>query len=220
MKGDRYLLIETVLVLIVTIMAVKWISIGPISGYSWLLGPLILVIAAILPTKMRHRTFVDFGFNSTRIKATLVIVSGTCIAVLPLAFFGLWLLRSYDMGLPEPSAPPREEGWFGVVFYQFMYVAMAEEVFFRGYLQRNILNLAESLRASQRELQQWISIVLAAACFALAHIVVQGRLTAVLTFLPGLVLGWLFIRTGSLLAPILFHGLANICYILMAGLFE
>jgi len=214
------LLIETALVLIVTIMAVKWISIGPISGYSWLLGPLTLVIAALLATRIRHRRFADFGVSSGQMKTTLVVVSGTCIAVFPVAFCGLWLLRSYDTGLPEPPALPREEGWFAVVFYQFMYVAMAEEVFFRGYLQRNILNLAESLRARERKLQQWTSIVLAAVCFALAHVIVQGRITAILTFLPGLVLGWLFIRTGSLLAPILFHGLANICYILMAGLFE
>jgi len=40
-----------------------------------------------------------------------------------------------------------------------------------------------------------------------------------MTFLPGRVLGWLFIRTKSLLAPVLFHGLANTCYCLMAAAF-
>ncbi len=44
----------------------------------------------------------------------------------------------------------------------------------------------------------------------------QGRPTAALTFLPGLLLGWLFLRTGSLLSPILFHGLANVSYAVMA----
>jgi membrane protease YdiL (CAAX protease family) len=37
-----------------------------------------------------------------------------------------------------------------------------------------------------------------------------------LTFLPGLILAWLFLRTGSLLAPIVFHGLANVSYAMMA----
>ncbi len=220
MKIDRYLLFETALVLIVAIVAVKWISIGPVSGHSWLLGPLILVIAAFVPTRLRHRRFADFGFKSRQIKTTLIVVGGTCIALFPVAFFGLWVLRSYETGLPGTSPLPREQGWVGLVFYQFMYVAMAEEVFFRGYVQSNILSLAESLRPRRLRLQQWISIILSAVCFALAHVIVQGRLAAVLTFLPGLVLGWLFIRTDSLLAPILFHGMANIYYILMARLFE
>jgi membrane protease YdiL (CAAX protease family) len=48
-----------------------------------------------------------------------------------------------------------------------------------------------------------------AACFAVAHIIVQGRIILVLTFLPGLVLGWLFVRTKLLLAPILFHSIGQ-----------
>jgi membrane protease YdiL (CAAX protease family) len=220
LKLDRYLLLETVSVPILAILAVKWIGKVLASRYTWLLAPLILVIAALLPTRIRHRRFAEFGLSSGQMKTALVVASGTCIAVFPAAFFGLWVLRSYGIGLPKPSALPREQGWFGVVFYQFLYVALAEEVFFRGYLQSNILSLAESLRAGRLWLEQWISIVLSAGYFAIAHIIVQGRLTAALTFLPGLVLGWLFIRTKSLLAPILFHGTANISYIIMAGLFE
>jgi len=48
-----------------------------------------------------------------------------------------------------------------------------------------------------------------AACFAVAHIIVQGRIILVLTFLPGLVPGWLFIRTKLPLAPILFHSMGQ-----------
>ena len=208
------------MVLIIAVLLVKCINIGLISEVSWLLGPLILVFAAFVPTKIRHRKFVDFGFNRRQIPVTLMVLGGTCIAVFPLAFCGLWVLRSHDIGLPLPSALPQEQGWIGWLFYQFMYVAVAEEVFFRGYLQSNILRIIQPQMDRLLRLNQYISIVLSAVCFAFAHIIVQGRLTAALTFLPGLVLGWLFIRTRSLLAPILFHGLANIYYILMVGLFE
>ena len=61
-----------------------------------------------------------------------------------------------------------------------------------------------------------IAIVVSATCFALAHVIVQGRMVCLLTFFPGLLLAWLFVRTRTLLAPILFHGLANIAYGLMA----
>jgi len=97
-----------------------------------------------------------------------------------------------------------------------MYVAVAEEVFFRGYLQSNILKLASAIVGGQHRLQKWISIAISAACFAVAHIIVQGQVISVLTFLPGVVLGWLFSKTKTLLAPILFHGLANCCYLAMA----
>ena len=100
-----------------------------------------------------------------------------------------------------------------------MYAALAEEVFFRGYLQSNVLRLTNPVMDEPRLLQQWLSIVISAVCFALSHVIVQGQIVSALTFLPGLVLGWLFIRTKSLLAPILFHGLANVCHVVMVGLF-
>jgi len=117
---------------------------------------------------------------------------------------------------------PENRQWLSWVVYQFLYVAAAEEVFFRGYLQSNILRLTDTMKWRSRGwparcgLQNWVSIVLSAACFAGAHIIVKGQAASALTFLPGLILGWLFIRTRTLLAPILFHGMANICYCIMA----
>ena len=138
--------------------------------------------------------------------------------VLPALFCGLWLLKFYGFNLPLRPVLPGNQEWISWLFYQFMYVAVAEEVFFRGFLQSNILRLMNTVMARRPALQCWASIVMSAACFAVAHMIVQGQIISVLTFLPGLVFGWLFIRTKSLLAPILFHGLANISYFLMAGL--
>jgi len=92
-------------------------------------------------------------------------------------------------------------------------------VFFRGYVQSNVLRLACPAIVRRPRLKEWASIGISAVCFAVAHVVIQGQIVSFLTFLPGLVLGWLFIRTKSLLAPILFHGLANVCYVVMVGLF-
>jgi membrane protease YdiL (CAAX protease family) len=97
-----------------------------------------------------------------------------------------------------------------------MYVAVAEEVFFRGYVQNNILRMTTNTAAARLGRCRWISIVLSAACFAAAHIIIQGQVISIVTFLPGLVIGWLFVRTRSLPAPILFHGLANAGYLAMA----
>ena len=216
---DGYLLIESALVLVFAVVTIRVIGLGAAYEVGWLLNPLILIAAALVPTGLRHRRFADFGFSRPQVLRSLAVLGWTCLALFPLVLAGLWVLNSYDIGLPLQPSLPREQAWIGWLFYQFMYVAMAEEVFFRGYLQSNIMRLAGSVTGDLPGRCEWASIVLSAACFALAHVVVQGQLVSLLTFLPGLVLGWLFIRTKSLLAPILFHGLANICYAAMVSLF-
>jgi membrane protease YdiL (CAAX protease family) len=94
-------------------------------------------------------------------------------------------------------------------------VALTEEVFFRGYLQSNILALARKLINRRYALQRYVAVFISALCFAAAHVVIRAEITSILTFLPGLVLGWLFLRTRSLVAPVLFHGIANTYYCLI-----
>ena len=210
---DISLLTETVLVTITAVSAVALFNYGThISKSAWLIVPGILMAATFIPTAIKKRRFAEIGWGISQIRLSLITLAWTCIAVFPVTFFALWLLKHYGLELPPKPVLPQNHQWLCWLIYQFMYVAVAEEVFFRGYLQSNILRLAGTVIAGQYRLQQWTSIVLSAAFFALAHIAVQGHIISVLTFLPGLILGWLFIRTKLLLAPILFHGLANIYY--------
>jgi len=223
--SDRYrrlemsLLVETVLVTIATVSVIRILTTSSIAGSAWFVAPGILVIAALVPPAIGRRGFVRIGFDIKQVKSTLLVVCWTCVAVFPAMFGGLWLLKFYGLPLPLLPALPRGQSWIYWLFYQFMYVAVAEEVFFRGYLQNNILRLASKLPGRQHSLQSWISIGVSAACFAAAHIIVHGEIMLALTFLPGLILGWLFVRTRSLLAPILFHGLANTFYCVMTVAF-
>jgi len=212
------LLTETALVTIAAILVIRLLAASSISNASWLVNPGILIAAALIPTTIRRAEFPKIGLNTRQIGPTLLVVCRTCVVVFTALFAGLWLLKSFGLGLPLQPVQPKEQGWVSWLFYQFMYVAVAEEVFFRGYVQSNILRLTNTGKDGQRRLWKWLSIVLSAACFAVAHIIVWGQIISVLTFLPGLICGWLFIRTRSLLAPILFHGLANTCYLVMAAM--
>ena len=214
---DVSLLIETVAVTIAAILAIKVLATSAISTAGWFIAPGMLVVAALVPTAIRGNQFPAIGFSDRQIRLTLLVLCRVCVVVFPAVFIGLWLMRFYGFGLPLRPVLPQNYKWASWIFYQSMYVAVAEEVFFRGYVQSNILRLTGPIGFGGRTLQNWISIVLSAACFAVAHIIVQGQIISVLTFLPGLVLGWLFVRTRSLLAPILFHGLANTCYCLIAA---
>lgn len=218
-SSDRYLLTETAIVFAGVLLAAGAIGRSQTLEVGWLLTPLVLILGGLVPTAVRRRGFAAFGLTRARIGASLAFLGWTCAALFPLAFAGLWVLKSFDIGLPAAAALPQGIGWIGWLFYQFMYVALSEEVFFRGYVLSNVLSLAEPLVGGRRQASEWASIALSAVCFAVAHVVVQGQVVFLMTFLPGLVLGWLYFRTKSLLAPILFHGLANVCYALMGGVF-
>ena len=215
-RFDISLLIETTLAVIVAISAIKIIGVSSALGAGRLITPCILIFAAFIPTALKKRKFPKFGFNIRQMKDSLIVLGWTCIVLFPLTLCGLWVLKSYELKPPLMPVLSQRQNWMYWLFYQFMYVALSEEVFFRGYVQSNILRLATPLIGKLPRLQQWTSIVISAACFTAAHIIAQGQIISVLVFLPGLVLGWLFIRTRSLLAPILFHGLANVFYLVMA----
>jgi len=215
---DVSLLIEIALVTTVVVLAISVFNTSSFFESGWLVAPGILVAGALAPTVIKRRRFPGIGFGAGQITTALPVVFLTCVVTFPAVFYGLWLLKSYGVKLALQPGLSHNQEWISWLFYQFMYVAVAEEVFFRGYVQSNILRLMNTARPGQHRLQQWISICISAAFFAVAHIIVRGQIISGLTFLPGLILGWLFIRTKSLLAPILFHGLANTCYCITAAI--
>lgn len=216
-RRNVFLLLETLSVTIVTIVAVRIIVTSPVNGLAWFLAPGVLTAAALIPTIARKGDFARMGLTTRHIGPSLFLLGVTCAVVFPVMFLCMWMLKSWGWGLPLRPAPLQGQGWLAWLLYQFMYVAVAEEVFFRGYLQTNVLKLTCALKRRARRLRGPLTILLSAVCFAVAHVVVQGQVVSAVTFLPGLLLAWLFIRTKSLVAPILFHGLANTAYCMMAA---
>jgi membrane protease YdiL (CAAX protease family) len=212
---SRSLLLETAAVTIGTLAVIRLFHTGSV-GIHWLLIPCTLVAAALVPTWIARRDFPRVGLRAEPMRQALKTVSLACLCILPPVYLGLWLLTW--SGLPIPLRPVlgEQQSRLTWLLYQFLYVAAAEEVFFRGYLQVNLTRLLHERRLS-RPAQRWIAMAVSAGCFALAHVVVQGQVVSALTFLPGLLMAWLFVRTRSLLAPILFHGLANVSYGIMAA---
>ncbi|NPB07794.1 MAG: CPBP family intramembrane metalloprotease [Aquificae bacterium] len=111
--------------------------------------------------------------------------------------------RGLLFGLPFlPLGVPyllRAECW-GFVLNQ-VGISFSEELFFRGYLMQRFSNLQVSLM------------------FALAHFVYWKSPNAILTFFPSLVLGFLYRRADSLLAPAIAHFSFNLLYFYLMGEF-
>lgn len=265
-------------------LAAIWATRHAAQGVWWMV-PGILIAAGTLPFLARRQS-PPAVIRMRTLGPDLRLVTCTCLVLLPLTYLAVQLLLRW--GISAPLVQARPSSTLAWVVYQFLYVAVAEEVFFRGYLLTSMLGWRKSpgaygptvrrsdsvpgegkkvrrkegkkvggtpvrrsdsttvqghdsttvqqsdgptVRRSDRAssflpsyLRTFLpssaschAIVLSAACFALAHWVAQGQAGGLLTFLPGLVLGWLYARTGTLLAPILFHGLANVSWQLGMG---
>lgn len=126
----------------------------------------------------------------------LVVCLVVAVVVLNAALWASFVLGAPDFGAPQP-------GW--VAFLLVLLVtsplqAVAEEVFFRGYLLQTIGS------ASGRA---WVGIVASALLFAFFHGSQSPALFAH-RFLFGLLAGWLVLRTGGLEAGIAAHVINNL----------
>ncbi len=105
------LLTETALVTIFAILAIRLLVTSSISRALWFVSPGILVVAALIPTTIRRAEFPKIGLNIRQISSTVLVVCRTCAIVFPALFAGLWLLKSFGLGLPLQPVQPKEQGW-------------------------------------------------------------------------------------------------------------
>lgn len=156
---------------------------------------LMMSIPFILKSDMR-----DLGWDPrgmlTGIAVSVVLL---LIYIAVLAGYGLYSGKSLTFNKLS----------YSFILIQLLLVAFPEEIFFRGYLQQKLGNTVKGVIA--------VSLL-----FALAHFVTlclgsgHGMSVcsqAVLTFFPSLVMGYLYMSTGTLWASIIFHFLANIVHI-------
>jgi membrane protease YdiL (CAAX protease family) len=198
-------------------------------GLGDLLG--VLLQAAVFLGILRMTVFgpgairpVELGFVRPpgAVLRTLAIGAVYAAPVLLIAGFVARLAVQF-VGV-EPASPLPPTGTpSGLVLHLLAGAVVApvyEEIFFRGFV----------LTAWRRTLGVGAAIGLSSVLFVLAHVLFVGgesfgeairlALVAGIVRLPvALVLGWLFVRTGSLWAPIGLHATYNAVLILVAELY-
>jgi len=172
---------------------ISWSLAATVSAF------LMLSVPFILKNDMRDLRWDPRGVL-WGIAVTIVIL---LIYIAVLAGYGLYAGKSLTFNKLS----------YSFVLIQLLLVALPEEVFFRGYLQQKLGNTVKG-------------VIVVSLLFALAHFVtlclggghgLSVCSQAVLTFFPSLVMGYLYMSTGTLWASIIFHFLANIVHI-SAGL--
>jgi uncharacterized protein len=103
-------------------------------------------------------------------------------------------------------APP---SLFDEIAGQIVVIALPEEAFFRGYLQTSLERVfPPRTRIFGAELG--VGWILAAAIFAVGHVLTIRHPARLAVFFPALVFGWLRRRTGGVGASVLFHASCNL----------
>lgn len=133
-----------------------------------------------------------FGFSKEKLLRYSLI--GLVIGI-PLGTIEYFILR------PAPAFPAFEVQYLlRDMVYMFCFVGIGEELLFRGLIQRDMMNIFG-----------WKWGVFSASClFAVMHLTWRSIPELGFVFLAGLILGGLYYKTRSLVAPIVAHGINNV----------
>ncbi|MBI2058450.1 MAG: CPBP family intramembrane metalloprotease [Nitrospirae bacterium] len=178
-----------------------------IGKYLHVIALVLFLYTPLLMIVLRKATAESMGLFIGNWIASLRVTGATCLVVFVpfVAGFYLWhrmvLGHAFttDWGLPD---------WTFMVA-QFAGAALPEEVFYRGYLQSS-LNRAWPGGKAILGARVGRGLILTSVLFALGHVIIEPTPVRFGVFFPSLIFGWLQERTGSVLAPVLFHGVANI----------
>ena len=117
--------------------------------------------------------------------------------IIPLSFLYEQLGIEMDENTQQIFTSLMKEPW-GYVAVGIL-APLAEEVVFRGAILRTLLGIMSKKN-------HWVAIFISAAVFGLAHFNEAQFINALLM---GLLLGWMYYRTGSLVPGILLHWVNN-----------
>ena len=108
---------------------------------------------------------------------------------------------------PAPAFPTFEIKYLlRDVVYMFLFVGLAEELLFRGLIQQDFTNAFG---------WKW-ALFSASVLFAVMHLTWRSIPELGFVFLAGIVLGGLYLKTKSLMAPIVAHGINNVVLVAVA----
>jgi hypothetical protein len=148
------------------------------------------VLMIMSPLIFRTEIRLSAGLRSL---GEALLLSSTVL--LPLVFFVL--VSGGRLILPPLRA----------VSFHLLIASIPEEVFFRGVLQEKSGNTGSA-------------VFLSSIAFTGLHsprYLIGGDLSAILTFFPSLIMGWLYMKKRNLLYPITFHFLSNLFFISILG---
>ena len=186
-----------------------------LSPFEMLLVEGIFALLVIVWFLWRRWTPVGRNWLQTR---PYSVMAWSAIAALGTVVPSIWL-QEYLTFLPDLAS----EGLMDLIMQKGGYfviailVPLSEEIVFRGAILRTLLGHAPSVGTSVGDasagLAPWTAILLSALIFGLAHLNPAQLPHA---FLLGLLLGWVYARTRSIVPGVIIHVVNNSATYLLA----
>jgi membrane protease YdiL (CAAX protease family) len=182
-----------------------------ITAACWLYFPIIIIA-------VRREQLSLFALDRLGLLPSMFWAGLWILITFPLFYIGWGILQEYLYSYHWRFQVPA--GIWQVLAFQFLAIAVPEELFFRGYFQGRLDQVFE------RRWRLWGASIgpglfIAAAAFAVCHLVIEASLMRLAVFFPAMLMGWMRERTGSILAPVIFHALSNVSFIVaQAGLYQ
>ena len=155
----------------------------------------IITLVIFLKTKW---TPLTRGYLLSKPWGTLLWVALFSLGtIIPLSFLYEQLGIEMDENTQQIITSMMKEPW-GYVAIGIL-APLAEEVVFRGAILRTLLGIMSKKN-------HWVAIMISAAIFGVVHANLAQFINALLM---GLLLGWMYYRTGSLVPGILLHWINN-----------
>ena len=154
---------------------------------------LLLAFPKMLETSQLKLSGTGEGVAVAGISGLQWLILAVCLALIA----GLAMASSYIK--PEFSIP---DWWWIFAFNNLLFTCVAEEVFFRGYLQNTIV----------RHTNIWVGLGLASIIFGIAHFA-GGPGFMLLACLAGVLYGLTYIFSGRLIAAVLMHFTLNMAHL-------
>ena len=173
-----------------------------LSQQGLLCAYILQVVLASIPiiySRFTHRHLRNYGLKATK----QLLVQGVSLSVGIGVCLGL---------IGSPSTPTPE--WF---LLSCLLAPICEEFFFRGFLQTHAM---QSVRGGKKLLKFHLSygLILTALVFGAVHLldifllnspIIAAITNAIIVMLLGLLIGYIYQETLSILTPILMHGCLN-----------
>ena len=176
-----------------------------VGAHAQELAELLFLLVPFLIVEKRGGRIEDYGFHLLRAWRSVAFALVPMLIVFPPFVLGFaWWWNPPHAFLFERLP----DGYWNIALAQFLVVALPEEALFRGYLQTRLERRLPS--RSWHGIPVGWAIPLTSAAFALLHFVVIPAPARLAVFFPSLLFGVLRHWTGSLVAPILFHGASNV----------
>jgi hypothetical protein len=176
-----------------------------LGAHAQELAELIFLLVPFWVVEHRHGDIEDYGFHLHHAWRAIALAVVVMLVTFPAFIIGFeWWWTP-----PHPFLADRlPDDFWNIALAQFLVVALPEEALFRGYLQTRLERRFPS-RPWHGIPLGW-AIPLTSAAFALVHFLVIPAPARLAVFFPSLVFGLLRHWSGSLVAPILFHGACNV----------